>query len=108
MNLILAIVSNDDARLVTDETVRAGFRATKLASSGGFLHAGNTTLILGVRDCEVDAALNIIEKYSKKRTQMVSPCSGNFNEGVFTVLPVEITVGGATCFVLPVDEFRQL
>ena len=44
MKLIIAIVSNDDANKVQSELTKNGFSITKLATTGGFLMSGNTTL----------------------------------------------------------------
>ena len=50
MKLILAIVSNDDSGAVSSALTRGGFSVTKLATTGGFLMAGNTTFISGVEE----------------------------------------------------------
>ncbi len=50
MKLILAIVSNDDSGAVSSALTREGYSVTKLATTGGFLMAGNTTFIAGVDD----------------------------------------------------------
>ena len=62
MKLILAIVSNDDSGAVSSALTREGFSVTKLATTGGFLMAGNTTFISGVEDAKVDAVIGIIAK----------------------------------------------
>ena len=46
MKLVFAIVSNDDGNTVMRELNKAGFSVTKMASTGGFLRAGNTTLFV--------------------------------------------------------------
>ncbi len=38
------------------------YRTTKLSSTGGFLKAGNTTLLIGVEDEKVDEVIKIIEE----------------------------------------------
>ncbi|MCI6136775.1 MAG: cyclic-di-AMP receptor, partial [Oscillospiraceae bacterium] len=45
MKLIIAIISNDDSYDVLSELTKAGFDATKLSTTGGFLSAGNVTLL---------------------------------------------------------------
>ena len=50
MKLVVAIVNNDDSHAVLSEITRAEFSATKLSTSGGFLRAGNVTLLIGVED----------------------------------------------------------
>ena len=45
MKLIFAIVSDEDSPRLMAEVNRAGYRVTKLHSTGGFLRSGNTTLM---------------------------------------------------------------
>ena len=71
MKLILAIVSNDDSGAVSSALTRGGFSVTKLATTGGFLMAGNTTFISGVEDEKVDEVIGIIAKHSRRRTQVL-------------------------------------
>ena len=106
MKLILAIISNDDSAAVSSGLTREGFQVTKLATTGGFLMAGNTTFISGVEDDKVDAAIEIIKSKSSKRTQIV-PGSSNLDVGMYASAPIEVTVGGATIFVLNVDRFEK-
>ena len=107
MKLILAIVSNDDSGAVSSALTREGFSVTKLATTGGFLMAGNTTFLVGTEDEKVNEVIGIIGAHSKKRTQMV-PSSASYGVGMYTSFPVEVQVGGATIFVLPVDRFEKL
>lgn len=107
MKLIFAIVSNDDSSKVSKELTKNRFSVTKLATTGGFLMAGNTTFIIGTEDERVDEAIDIIGKHSKKRTQMV-PSSASYGVGMYTSFPVEVQVGGATIFVMNVERFEKL
>ena len=107
MKLIIAIVNNDDYHAVQGEITKNGFSATKLATSGGFLRAGNATLLIGAEDEKVNDVIEIIRQFSSKRTQMVETTPAFANEA-FMTMPVEVTVGGATVFVLDVDQFFKL
>ncbi len=107
MKLILAIINKDDAPDVQANLTKDGFSVTKLATTGGFLLAGNTTLLVGTDDDKVPAVCEIIEKNSKKRKQML-PAATNYMGGAYSALPVEVTVGGATIFVLNVEEFKKV
>ena len=71
MKLILAILSNDDSPVASNALNKNGFSVTKLATTGGFLRAGNTTLIIGCEDEKVEATIDIIKEYSSKRTEIV-------------------------------------
>ena len=71
MKLIIAIVSNDDANKVQSELTKNGFSITKLATTGGFLMSGNTTLTCGTQDEKVDKAISMIDESSRKRSELV-------------------------------------
>jgi len=109
MKLIMAIVSSDDAQNVIKSLTQEGFLITKLATTGGFLMSGNVTIMTGVDDNRVDDAINIIRETSKSRSQSVPTISESSSIGGFLNAPlVEVTVGGATIFVLPVDRFEKI
>ena len=109
MKLILAIINFDDANAVTHALTKKGFSSTKLATTGGFLRAGNTTLLVGVDDDRFQAAMDVIEKVCKSRKQIApSPASMVGMPGSYTPYPIEVVVGGATIFVLTVDQFIKL
>ncbi|MGN0775696.1 MAG: cyclic-di-AMP receptor, partial [Candidatus Ventricola sp.] len=72
MKLVIAIVQDEDAGRVVSALMDKGFGVTKLATTGGFLRAGNTTLISGVEDEKLDEALAIIEKICKSREQITA------------------------------------
>ena len=107
MKLIIAIVYSEDASPVLSEQTRHGFSVTKLATSGGFLRAGNVTMMIGVEEEQVQKALSVIEEFSSQRKQQVPVNSTYIGDSMITV-PVEVTVGGATVFVLDVEQFYKL
>ena len=98
MKLIYAIVNNDDSHSVSSALTKAGFSATKLASTGGFLMAGNTTFLICAEDEKVDEIIDVIAKKSHKRKQFV-PSATSYGVGTYTSIPVEVSIGGATIFV---------
>ena len=104
--LFRSIVSNDDSSKVSKELTKARFSVTKLATTGGFLLAGNTTFIIGTDDEKVPEVLSIIEENSKKRTQIV-PSSIAYGAGLSSAYPIEVAVGGATIFVTNVERFEK-
>lgn len=108
MKLILAIVNNDDSAIVAAELTREGFTITKLSTTGGFLQVGNTTLLIGAEDGDVERAKEIIRRNSSSRQKTV-PTNASFGRGLApgdTV--VETNVTGATVFVLGVESFEKL
>ena len=107
MKLILAIVSNDDSSAVSSSMTKSGYQITKLATTGGFLMAGNTTFISGVADEKVQDVIDLIAKHSSRRTQVV-PSTSTMDVGMYSSFPVEVSVGGATIFVLNVENFQKV
>ena len=107
MKLIIAIIQDEDAGDVISKLNEASFQVTRLSTKGGFLRAGNTTLMTGVEDVNVEKALKIIEENSKARTQYASlPSHVGVMHG-FLLAPIEVKVGGATVFVLDVEQFHK-
>jgi len=106
MKLILAIVNNDDAHNVNTNLSKSGFFVTKISSTGGFLLNGNSTFLIGVNDEDVDHAIEVIEKFSQKRVHHV-PVDVSYNTMSMSSLPTEVTVGGATVFVLNVEKYQH-
>ncbi|HEY9077537.1 MAG TPA: cyclic-di-AMP receptor [Anaerolineaceae bacterium] len=62
MKLIIAILRDVDNDPVSRALTSANFRVTMIASTGGFWRRGNTTLLIGLEDSQVPAALEIIRK----------------------------------------------
>ena len=106
MKLVMAIVNNDDASVVSHHLTESGYFATKLATTGGFLKAGNTTFLIGTDDETVDDVIAIIQDYSKRREQII-PSTPAFTPGMFGTVPLDVRVGGATIFVLPVERYEK-
>ena len=107
MKLITAIVNKEDSKNVCNELLKSKFYVTRLATTGGFLMAGNMTLLICTDDERVDDCIGIISKCCKQRTEIV-PSTASYGIGVTTAFPLEVTVGGATVFVTPVDRFEKL
>ncbi len=108
MKLIMAVVQDKDSNRLSNALMDHNFRSTKLASTGGFLKSGNTTFIIGTDDIRVDKALQVIKDNCSSREQMVAPVSPmGGNADSYVPYPVEVEVGGATVFVMPVEQFHQ-
>lgn len=107
MKLVIAIVSSDDANSVQKGLINEHFQATKLATTGGFLMKGNTTFLIGADDDKIDEIIKIIGNHSKIRKKII-PNSVINEFGMLATTPIEVTVGGATIFVVNVDQFVKL
>lgn len=110
MKMVVAVVQDKDSIRLLESLVSEGYRATKLASTGGFLKSGNTTLLIGVEDKKVNHVIEIIKDTCHSREQLITPMSpvGTSGTESFLPYPVEVVVGGATIFVLDVESFHRV
>lgn len=107
MKLVYAIVQNDDSKRLIRELNKRRISVTRIASTGGFLHSGNSTLMIGVEEDRLEEALSVIkEKSSVRKEYMVVPSSvpGYMDN---SPTPVQVTMGGATVFVVDVEQFAK-
>lgn len=88
MKLIIAIIKDEDNDAVSRALTKDNFRVTFIASTGGFLRSGRSTLLIGVEEARVEAALNVIRENCKATDESKEK--------------------RATIFVLKVDQFTQL
>ena len=109
MKLIVAIVHNEDAGALVDALLEHEYRTTRLQSSGGFLKQSNATIVVGVEDEKVEDVMAIVRENCTSRTQIVNPMPPIMEPGEFFLpYPLEVEVGGATVFVLPVERSERL
>lgn len=97
MKLTLTVVSDEDADPVVDALISNGFSVTRLPSTGGFLRAGNTLILVGLEDDQLEPMMEIIQGYTRLRVQ---PPTSRVLE--------ETHASRAVVFVLGLDELRKL
>ena len=86
MKMIIIIVNDSDADTLTRAFTAANFRVTRVASTGGFMRSGVVTMLLGVDEGQVDAAIQVVR----------------------ASLPSSGAKKRATLFVVPVQHFEQI
>jgi uncharacterized protein YaaQ len=109
---LTVIVNDQDADRVLHALIDAGWPATKIASSGGFLRRSSATIMLGVPADEVESVIALIKSLSASRVEQVKvrpPAglplfSGSAPEGQL----VDVRVGGAVIFVIDVERFERI
>ncbi|MGI6082800.1 MAG: cyclic-di-AMP receptor [Limnochordia bacterium] len=106
MKLIVAVIQDEDAVPLMKALTAQKHRATKLASTGGFLLRGNTTLMIGVQDDEVDSVLEIISTVCRRRSKHIPQLPTEIAASVS--LPIEAEIGGAIVFVVDVERFVRI
>jgi uncharacterized protein YaaQ len=107
MRLITAIINKDDGGAVQSGLTSKGFSVTRIATTGGFLKAGNITLIIGLEDERVDEAIEIISELSRRRLQEAPPMPACGVDAP-NAYPIEVSRGGATIFVQDVERFEKI
>ena len=86
MKMIIVIVKDNDADVLTQAFTANSFRVTRVASTGGFMRSGVVTMLLGVEEEQVDAAMQTVRDS----------------------LPPKADQKRATIFVVPVQHFEQV
>lgn len=108
IKLVLAIVQEKDAGRLIDALTEDGVQATMLASTGGFLREGNSTILVGIEDNQLAPVLGTIQKCSHRREQYVSPMPPAVEPvDSYVTYPVKVEVGGAIVFVLQVERMER-
>jgi uncharacterized protein YaaQ len=87
MKMIIAILKDDDTEAVLQALTTGGLRVTRVATTGGFFRKGNTTLLIGVENEQVDTAIKMLR-------EKTTPAQDGSKRG--------------TVFVVPVDHYEQL
>ena len=108
MKLVIAVVQDYDADTLLRRITSAGLRATRLASTGGFLGTGNTTLLLGVPDAALPLALTLLSETCGRRRGATDRCVGPELPELYAAGIAEVPLGGAVAFVANLARFEQL
>ncbi|MBQ6420532.1 MAG: cyclic-di-AMP receptor [Clostridia bacterium] len=108
MKLVIAIINKEDAAAVTGRLNEQGFGCTRLSTTGGFLRAGNTTLLIGTEKARVQEVVSILGSCCSRRTQIVDTVDPAFAGQFITARPMEVSIGGATVFVIDVEQFFKM
>ena len=104
--LLIAIVHAQDSAQLVEALRAADLRVTEVLSRGGFLQARNTMLYIGVEDRQVPLAMRLIDENCSSRVEsMPAEPMGGIDTNW---LPAEVTHGGATVFVIPLDEIKRI
>ena len=107
LKLVTIIVPEEEADRILDALIGQGYPATKIASSGGFLHKGMATILSGVESSEVDAVVFLVKEICPSHYKLL-PQSLRLPGGRDHVEePIEVRVGGAVIFVQDVERFEK-
>ena len=110
MKMIFAVIRDKDSYAAIGALSEKNIGVTKLASSGGFLREGNTTLMIGAEDDKVQEVIDIIKQecgQHQKLTVNMPYISGTTMVN-YATMPMNVEVGGATIFVIDVDRYEKI
>ncbi len=108
LKLVIIIASDADAERLMKGLIEQGYPATKISSTGGFLHRGSATILSGVEENEVEQVLAMVRAECHARTEVMPVHTlPFFSEGSALAEPVEVRVGGAIVFVVNVERFEK-
>ena len=109
MKMITAIVNRKDTTRVCDALTENRFEFTKLATTGGFLKAGNTTLLIGIEDEKLEEVMGILRQNCAQRMERLpSIPATEMSPMMYHAYPAEVLVGGAIVFVNDVTYFEKM
>jgi uncharacterized protein YaaQ len=110
MKMIMVIMQDEDVAVFLDTIAQRGLRATKICSTGGFLRSGNTTILMGVEDIQVQGALDIIRATCRSRMQIpgVIPAPVLGLVAGAAMDSAEVEVGGANVFVWGIEQYVRV
>lgn len=108
MKLLIAVVNKSDAKTLTKELMKGGFLVTKLASSGGFLKIGTSTLLIGTNAERAPKAIDIIKSVCKEHKYDSSKVVREYRSAIENEIGKEIVVGGATIFIVEMEQIIKI
>ncbi|MDP9350550.1 MAG: cyclic-di-AMP receptor [Chloroflexota bacterium] len=109
MKLVIAVISSKDTEALLDALNREEIGATLVQSKGGFLREGNATVFIGVDEDRLNRLFSLLSQTCRTRTRLMSPSIPAIESGEYLPTgPVEVEVGGATVFVLPVERYERI
>jgi len=108
MKMVIAIIQDRDWVKLSKGLTEHGYGVTKLSSTGGFLRQGNTTIMIGVEDEKVEDVLQLIKDNCKKKEIPMTLYPPSITGLNMTSPPVNVTVGGATVFVMNIEQFHHV
>ena len=106
MQVMLAIVQTEDADTALDQLRTLGLPSvSRVATSGGFLRQGNTTIWIAALPDRAAAVLDVLRATCQRRTTYV-PAQLEVAQ-LASAFPVEVEVGGATVFICDVERYEE-
>jgi uncharacterized protein YaaQ len=103
--LLTAVIQIQDLDKAVRALNKAGFIATQISSTGGFLGRRNVTLLIGLEAGQEESVVKSLSKSCRRRIEYIATPL----EGVPFHMPLStpVTVGGATVFTIDVERYEE-
>ena len=105
--LAVAIVQIDDVHDLMQVLVERGFGATRIDAAGGFLRKENALVLVATDDEGYALFQQVVRQTCRTRTATWVPAIDDGTVGLYAD-PVDVEVGGAVVFVLPIERVEYL
>jgi uncharacterized protein YaaQ len=110
VQLAIVIVQDEDAPTLLAALLDEGLEAYAIASTGGFLREGNSTLLIVIPTGGEEQAELIIANYAQSRTEVRTSGLSDATTtelGALAPEPMLVTIAGAIVFGLRVDRLER-
>src|SRR5260221_12203574 len=107
MKLVVAIIQDRDTDAAVDALTKGGITVTRIATSGGFIRQGNTTLLTGVDEAQVTQVIDTLREACHRRKMFMPMASGITDTAYGLHNQIEVEIGGGPPFLFydgPVDQ----
>jgi uncharacterized protein YaaQ len=105
--LAIAVVQIDDVHDLTQLLVERGFGVTRIDAAGGFLRRENAVVMVATDEAGLGLFQSVVRQTCRTRTATWVPAIDDGTVGLYAD-PVDVEVGGAVLFVLPVERVEYL
>lgn len=107
MKIVIAIIQDYDTDPFLTAISRHNLMATRIASAGGFLRTGNTTVFLGVEDDQVPLVMQLLMKHCRIREELTAPQDLPFVDDADFEHICPTRIGGGVAFVARLERFEK-
>jgi uncharacterized protein YaaQ len=108
VKLVLAVIQNEDESALIQAMEAQGLGITRIGSSGGFLRANNVTLMMAVKDDQLERVLGLLNQHCKRRTRHLRPRAPSMEARERFPGAVPIEIGGATVFIVNLEQMERI
>lgn len=107
MKLVIAVIQDYDTDSFLKAVSAHGIGATRIASAGGFLRMGNTTVFMAVDNRQVSFVKQLLKMHCRVRELEIDRLIGAWDEVEITNM-CSTRLGGGVAFVARISHFEQI